>query len=97
MRLSTVEQSIWREAEECREKAQAYLDKRGVDADNRGGARQAVEDELRKVLITQTWLLKRDGFPGFDPRYDTRAIPPSCCRSRRFRRSTRSLTSMWPA
>ena len=38
-------------------------------------ARQAVEDELRKVLITQTWLLKRDGFPGFDPKYETQGYP----------------------
>lgn len=39
------------------------------------GARQAVEDELHKVLITQTWLLKRDGFPGFDPKYETFGYP----------------------
>lgn len=38
-------------------------------------ARQAVEDELRQVLITQTWLLKRDGFPGFDPKYETHGYP----------------------
>jgi uncharacterized phiE125 gp8 family phage protein len=38
-------------------------------------ARQAVEDELHKVLITQTWLLKRDGFPGFDPKYETQGYP----------------------
>ena len=38
-------------------------------------ARQAVEDELCKVLITQTWLLKRDGFPGFDPKYETQGYP----------------------
>ena len=38
-------------------------------------ARQAIEDELRKVLITQTWLLKRDGFPGFDPKYETQGYP----------------------
>jgi uncharacterized phiE125 gp8 family phage protein len=39
------------------------------------GARQAIEDELRKVLITQTWLLKRDGFPGFDPKYESQGYP----------------------
>src|ERR1700690_3702618 len=38
-------------------------------------ARQAVEDELKQVLITQTWLLKRDGFPGFDPKYETQGYP----------------------
>jgi uncharacterized phiE125 gp8 family phage protein len=38
-------------------------------------SRQAVEDELRQVLITQTWLLKRDGFPGFDPKYETQGYP----------------------
>lgn len=38
-------------------------------------ARQAIEDELRQVLITQTWLLKRDGFPGFDPKYETQGYP----------------------
>jgi|ERR1039458_429642 uncharacterized phiE125 gp8 family phage protein len=38
-------------------------------------ARQAIEDELHKVLITQTWLLKRDGFPGFDPKYDSSGYP----------------------
>lgn len=38
-------------------------------------ARQAVEDELRRVLITQTWLLKRDSFPGFDPKYESSGYP----------------------
>lgn len=38
-------------------------------------ARQAVEDELNRVLITQTWRLKRDGFPGFDPKYETQGYP----------------------
>lgn len=38
-------------------------------------ARQAIEDELKQVLITQTWLLKRDGFPGFDPKYETQGYP----------------------
>jgi uncharacterized phiE125 gp8 family phage protein len=38
-------------------------------------ARQAIEDELHQVLITQTWLLKRDGFPGFDPRYESFGYP----------------------
>lgn len=38
-------------------------------------ARQAIEDELHKVLITQTWLLKRDGFPGFDPKYESQGYP----------------------
>jgi uncharacterized phiE125 gp8 family phage protein len=38
-------------------------------------SRQAVEDELNRALITQTWLLKRDGFPGFDPKYDTQGYP----------------------
>ena len=38
-------------------------------------SRQAIENELKQVLITQTWLLKRDGFPGFDPRYDTQGYP----------------------
>src|SRR5579863_4062426 len=39
------------------------------------GARAAIEDELRRVLITQTWLLKLDGFPGFDPKYETYGYP----------------------
>ena len=39
------------------------------------GARQAIEDELHQVLITQTWLLKRDSFPGFDPKYETQGYP----------------------
>src|ERR1039458_3970033 len=38
-------------------------------------ARQAIEDELHKVLITQTWLLKRDSFPGFDPKYESFGYP----------------------
>lgn len=38
-------------------------------------ARMAVEDEMRRVLITQTWLLKRDSFPGFDPRYESNYYP----------------------
>ena len=38
-------------------------------------SRQAVEDELHRVLITQTWLLKRDSFPGFDPKYETQGYP----------------------
>jgi uncharacterized phiE125 gp8 family phage protein len=38
-------------------------------------SRQAIEDELKQVLVTQTWLLKRDGFPGFDPRYESFGYP----------------------
>lgn len=37
--------------------------------------RQAVEDELRRALITQTWRLDLDGFPGWDPRYETHGYP----------------------
>jgi uncharacterized phiE125 gp8 family phage protein len=39
------------------------------------GARAAVEDEMRRVLITQTWRLKLDGFPGFDPKYESYGYP----------------------
>lgn len=38
-------------------------------------ARASVEDELRRALITQTWLLKMDGFPGFNPRYESHGYP----------------------
>jgi hypothetical protein len=38
-------------------------------------SRQAVEDELRRVLITQTWRLKRDTFPPIDARYVKDSYP----------------------
>lgn len=38
-------------------------------------ARQAVEDELRRVLITQTWLYKLDTFPPIDTRYVKNKYP----------------------
>lgn len=39
------------------------------------GIRSAVESELKRVLVTQTWLFKMDGFPGFDPRYENHGYP----------------------
>lgn len=38
-------------------------------------ARQAVEDELRRAIITQTWLLKLDNFPPINPRYERNGYP----------------------
>lgn len=38
-------------------------------------ARRKIENELRKVLITQTWTMFRDNFPGFDPRYERSDFP----------------------
>jgi len=39
------------------------------------GIRSAVESELKRVLVTQTWRYKMDGFPGFDPRYESHGYP----------------------
>jgi uncharacterized phiE125 gp8 family phage protein len=38
-------------------------------------ARSAVEDELHRVLVTQTWKLRLDGFPGYDTRYEQNGYP----------------------
>jgi uncharacterized phiE125 gp8 family phage protein len=38
-------------------------------------ARASVEGELQRALITQTWLYKLDGFPGWDPKYESRWYP----------------------
>src|SRR5690242_4477350 len=38
-------------------------------------ARMACEDYLRGALITQTWQLQLDGFPGFNTRYNWNGYP----------------------
>lgn len=38
-------------------------------------ARTACEDYLRQALITQTWELRLDGFPGFNTRYNRDGYP----------------------
>lgn len=38
-------------------------------------ARTACEDYLRQTLITQTWELRLDGFPGFNTRYNRDGYP----------------------
>src|SRR5579872_769571 len=38
-------------------------------------ARRACEDYTRRAFITQTWMLRLDGFPGSDWRYDWRGYP----------------------
>jgi uncharacterized phiE125 gp8 family phage protein len=38
-------------------------------------AREACEDYTRRVFITQTWLLRRDSFPGHNFRYQTNGYP----------------------
>ena len=37
-------------------------------------ARDQIESNCRRVLVPQTWLLKRDGFPGQDPFYTQRGM-----------------------
>ena len=39
------------------------------------GARDFVESETQKSLVTQTWLYKMDGFPGFNPLYESVDYP----------------------
>ena len=38
-------------------------------------ARHKIEGHLRRALITQTWLYKRDGFPGPHPSYESHGYP----------------------